>query len=272
MSKFSNIIKAANVSPRWPVKVNRQSAQARGLVGCWTGFAPGGNGLLDLSGNLLNGDSSPITGWEAGAPGSGQSAMRFTGGTYATLPSSLPNLTANWTIAAWVYRNTDVGTGAPLWSRWTNTSTARELYIYFINATLVVDIPFIEAIMSSSAGTVPLGEWIHVAVTRSGSSWVGYINGKSVCSATSATAQENGPGVEIGKSTPQPTAILDGRIQELRAYNRGLSSAEVWALYDPATRYELYQEVGRRAYSFLSGSGPVGGRTTDHHHLLGVAA
>jgi len=61
-------------------------------------------------------------------------------------------------------------------------------------------------------------------------------------------------GVEIGSSTATGTAgpftdfwiggwsstAWDGALRDVRAYNKGLTDAEIWALYDPRTRYDLF--------------------------------
>jgi hypothetical protein len=50
---------------------------------------------------------------------------------------------------------------------------------------------------------------------------------------------------------------LDGTIQDIRFYNRALTDAEVFALYDPATRWDLYAPVARRTYVFLHGGASI---------------
>jgi hypothetical protein len=44
----------------------------------------------------------------------------------------------------------------------------------------------------------------------------------------------------------------DGLIADVRIYKRALSDAEVWALYDPRSRWDLYWQPNTRAYSFMS--------------------
>jgi hypothetical protein len=49
-----------------------------------------------------------------------------------------------------------------------------------------------------------------------------------------------------------PAAALDGWVDDVRVYNKALTAAEVWALYDPLTRWELYGQPSQRSYFFLS--------------------
>jgi hypothetical protein len=50
-----------------------------------------------------------------------------------------------------------------------------------------------------------------------------------------------------------------GFITDARVYGRALSAAEVWALYDPRTRWDLYWVPGRRVYGDLGAGGGGGG-------------
>jgi hypothetical protein len=45
---------------------------------------------------------------------------------------------------------------------------------------------------------------------------------------------------------------LNGTIADVRVYNRALTDAEVWELYDPRSRWDLYWQPNTRAYSFMS--------------------
>ncbi len=41
---------------------------------------------------------------------------------------------------------------------------------------------------------------------------------------------------------------MDGKCWDIRLWNRALSAAEVWDLYNPSTRWDLYHELGQVSY------------------------
>lgn len=55
-----------------------------------------------------------------------------------------------------------------------------------------------------------------------------------------------------------------GIVADARVYNRALTPTEIWALYDPATRWDLYWQPGRTLY-FDVGAAPVGQPTVKRH-------
>jgi predicted ribosomally synthesized peptide with SipW-like signal peptide len=89
------------------------------------------------------------------------------------------------------------------------------------------------------AGTVPAGDWTHLAVVYTGTHVHGYVDGSQVFDLTSAS---DGSGIAVSDATPatndQPLTIgagegyFEGRIDELRIYDRALDQAEVQTLAD----------------------------------------
>lgn len=49
---------------------------------------------------------------------------------------------------------------------------------------------------------------------------------------------------------------INGQIFDARIYNKSISQADNWALYDPATRWDLWYMTGKKVYSFTSGVSP----------------
>ena len=86
-------------------------------------------------------------------------------------------------------------------------------------------------------GSVPVETWTHVAVVYSGDAVRGYIDGAEVFDVTRAS---DGSGIAVADATPstndEPLRIgkgeraFDGRIDDLRLYNRALSDADVTEL------------------------------------------
>lgn len=58
---------------------------------------------------------------------------------------------------------------------------------------------------------------------------------------------------------------------DVRLWNRVLTAREVWALYDPATRWELYWVPGRTLHLDMAGAVAAGVRNGYYLPLMGVA-
>ncbi len=109
----------------------------------------------------------------------------------------------------------------------------------------------------NEAGSDLTGQNIHyVFRSRTSNAHEAFRNGISV--GSSAATGTAGPfsTFHLGTWTNQ---VFDGLIWDARVYDRALSDAEVWALFDPSTRWELYYETGRVSY-FVVPAAPVGGR------------
>ena len=159
---------------------------------------------------------------------------------YVTLPEgSVAGLT-DFTISTWVRLDTtassrrifDFGTG-------TNT------YMY-LTPTNGTALRFAITTGGSGSeqvitGTAPLatGTWVHVAVTRIGNNGRLYVNGAQVGSTnTGMTLSPNSLGTTtqnwIGRSQSGGN-YLDGRVDDFRLYNRGLSAAELTTIQSGST-------------------------------------
>lgn len=154
--------------------------------------------------------------------------------------SSVPDLTANWTISTWI-RRTSVNRATaitPIWSRWTSSAAERQLYVYFLSATseadvdkIQVDVPFVAAILT---GTTAVSDtnWHHIAVTRSDDSWILYLDGANDGQATNAAVQETGGELTLGDTIVTGTGAGDllGDQCEVAGWEQALGSAEVVSL------------------------------------------
>lgn len=75
---------------------------------------------------------------------------------------------------------------------------------------------------------LPIGSWVHLAQTYDGATQRAYIDGVLVSTETGVTAPPptSGP-LRIGGNTIWPGEQLDGRVDEVRIYDRALPAAEV---------------------------------------------
>jgi hypothetical protein len=211
-----------------------------GPTGFWKFDEGIGTTALDSSGNGITGTlvNGPV--W---SPGKSGSALMFNGVTnYVDLgnPAAL-QLTGAMTAAAWVNTRTlarngriiakSAGGGLLGWSLNVETYNVFEFSIARdVNTQVWVD----------GIGGVPLNTWVHVAgVYEPGVAMRIYINGTLSNSQTVGipTSQFNAPvNVQIGSladgvSGACSNCRFDGTIDDVRIYNRALTTAEVLQLY-----------------------------------------
>lgn len=234
------MIRYASFNPPlgWTGRINRQSRQYAGLLAWWalrseaygasvvnlmgngTDQFPGGSRNpswqisntvgISLAGNSTayndaNGDHVPVTSISAGTVHSISFWCRYE--NYPTL----------------AYGGIPLGGSSTSYVDWINGSSRR----YAVGG-VSVDI----------TSTLTKGGWNHHAWTRNGTTVTAYLNGR----------QDGSPGT-LGANNALTIAylmsngqyFLNGNIADVRIYNRTLSAAEIWRLYDLQTRWELYQ-------------------------------
>ncbi|MEJ2051479.1 MAG: dockerin type I domain-containing protein, partial [Calditrichota bacterium] len=83
----------------------------------------------------------------------------------------------------------------------------------------------------NGTGTLPAGSWQHIAVTRSGSTGILYINGQEVDRNTNMTLNPADMGNTlnnyIGRSQWEQDPYLNGEVGDFFVYNRAISASEV---------------------------------------------
>lgn len=78
--------------------------------------------------------------------------------------------------------------------------------------------------------------------------------GTSTGSRTPSGLNRIGIGAQLGLAE---TAFFDGWISDVCIWNRSLSDAEIFKLYDPITRWELYEEIRRQWFVAAVVGGPT---------------
>jgi hypothetical protein len=160
------------------------------------------------------------------------------------------------TCSAWLYFDAVNQTNPQylICSQISGDTNVAMLFFLLGNATAVasVALSFQRATAQTArwmtANTIPISTWIHVAATWSGGTTAAtivlYMNGRQV----SMDAGGDGSGTAIaavgttvlGGRTFDDTRNLNGMMLDARIYDRPLTAAEVYALWDPATRWDLY--------------------------------
>ena len=219
-----------------PFVINRASPQAVGLVGWWPVLASRGSSVLYSLARPYNGtlQSTTLT-WETDS----QMGMRlnFPRADAAYISTAFPAPTTGpFTLAGWI-RTANAGSyrailgcsanGGIEWRL--NPSEQLELLQESV------------ALVATSGGTVTTAAWAHVALTwASGGAYVFYVNGQAAGSGTNNVTYSAGT-FDIGRHGTLSGEGYGGQIADLRVYERSLSDAEIWQMYAPQTRWDLYR-------------------------------
>lgn len=253
-----------------------------GLVGYWrmnetaaNSCSGGTNDTCDSSGNSLDAawNNGTVAARSAAKFGAGV-AFDGTSGTYASIAnSSLMGITNDITIATWIKRGATGDYGGILGKTNSSTLWDYDLYIcdtscaggaaannklsFFSNGgSIVVDY--------ISPGAITDTNWHHVAASRIGSTLTLYIDGAPVGSTTVSDPFPNNTfPMYIGTDDNNGGSAnnLNGDLDDVRLYNRGLSNSEIGQLYDFAPGPSVYipfeEMTGTSAFD-ISGNGNNG--------------
>lgn len=236
-----------HIGRQWPL-YNVQSDQADGLV-AWlpTLASRGAQSLRDLSGHglrgVLSGDVSWVVHPELGA------VVKY-GGTngHINCGSSplLDNLATGKSMSFAAWASWDVLASKTLISK--EAASASGWFCVVAGGSLSIRFNAADTDANSSTNAPTAGVLYHVAATYddNGDRKVRiFLNGLEVAytdqtAAIGALLDDSALDLTIGSLSPN-FWYMNGRIGDVRIYNRGLTDTEVWQLYDPPTRWELYQ-------------------------------
>lgn len=191
------------------------------------GFEDGGSDADDDSGNGHDGD---IEGADWTSQGKYGDALSFNGTSdWVTIDSSpLLNLITGMTLEAWVYPTTTTGVRDILIKEGASSE------IYNLYARNWQGLPEVNAAIgganqTANGSALPANTWTHVAGTYDGSVLRLFINGAQVDTTPIAgTIATSGGPLRIGGNSLWGE-FFQGRIDEVRIYNRALSPAEIQA-------------------------------------------
>lgn len=209
-----------------------------GLVGYWS-FGDGrGAVATDFSGNKrsLNLNNGPA--WATGKIGA---SLDFDGvNDFASVTSTL-GITGNatFTLSAWI-RPDSVGSAATIAGFIGGGGAGDAAMILAPNGSGSVGLWMNSCGAVTGTGVITTGSWQHIVITKTAGSSATtvtlYVNGVSQslstqfssCTPSIASTRFN---VGSGWNASNSDQLFDGRIDEVRVYNRALSSTEVTALY-----------------------------------------
>lgn len=232
-----------NARPDVPFELNRGSPQAKGLVAWFpAGFNPT---LRSRVGSVYGALGGAVT-WGSSIFGP---ALNFPSTAAADKVdlSNEPSLAGEMSISAWI-RATTIEVGNNYIVADYDVAGLLSQYAFTLNSggggKLNAAHGNVGVVTGNKVHVV--NTWYHVAAVRSGTTgawtWTVYSNGiydNADSTATNPSAQQGAaigaPGVYVASDL-----TWTGQITDVRLYNRALGAAEVWALYNPQTRWDLY--------------------------------
>jgi len=224
--------------PRFGHRVDKTDPIMRGCVGWWPLNDGAGAKAVDLS---TSGNDLTVSGtvnWSSTTTGT---AADFIGTATSDFANTLPSISieAADDVSYSVWINPDsateqgylIGTiGSPITGSgvyWGNVGSVRNVAL--TNGTTVT------GYLVNIADIDYMGSWVHVVVTKVGSSGLVtvYINGASAGTVTPSYAYTDGGDLRIGNrlSGTSDGTRFDGQIQNARIYKRVLTADEVSRLY-----------------------------------------
>ena len=200
--------------------------------------AGAGTVAADSSGNGNNGTllNGPV--WTAGVTGN---ALQFDGSNDVVTvagSASINAVTAQVTVAAWVYRTATQGSWAAVVSRQQGTTNFEHYYLGFSNTGQYRWFVNTTSGYSSTTlgGAAPVGQWVHVVGTYDGAMVRLYVNGvQQFATPRTGTFASDTTGLQIGAGSNDaahtPVEAFNGRVDAVRVYSIALSASQVLALY-----------------------------------------
>ncbi len=194
----------------------------------------GGATAADATGN---GHDATLVNGAARVAGRRGNAVALDGvDDYLVLPPGVVADLADFTIATWVYLDAN-RTWARIFDFGSNTG-----YYMFLTPRASDGKPRFSITNSAGFGgrdiagntALPVGQWVHVAVTLSGKTGTMYVNGNVVGTNTSISFAPFRIGRTtqnwIGRSQYGADPYLNGKLDDFRIYHGALSAAEITAL------------------------------------------
>ncbi len=208
-----------------------------GLVGYWNLDDGSGANVADISGFGNIGTLVNVPVWTTGIANSG--ALQFSGNSYVSVPSS-PALSINGTqisFGAWYFHTPSadgflMGKTVSDYTYSLSVDKGAQQFVAYLKTGGLLNILRFPASTPGALGGY-LNSWVHVFITYDGSTIRAYSNGVLASSRpASGGVNSNHDAFAIGaRGGDGSWTRFNGRIDDVRVYNRALPSSDVQLLY-----------------------------------------
>ncbi len=244
--------------------LNRDSLQARNLVGWWPFMPMTGLGLLlDFSGNKFHGtpqSSITIANWQLTAQGLWAVDFEGASGDSIDIDTRFPPLLAGRSATLMAVVNADTGLNNGAIVGWgasgDNAACTMELNDNERIGFLFETDTSVEAGETDDGAIVTIGEDTHIAVVfdrETTNTARRFVNGLNTGTNTDISAQtgqvSTSNNIEIGKF-PGPDIQYNGRARDVRIYHGAFSGREMFEFWQYP--WDLYLETGRAPRGFVA--------------------
>ena len=220
------------------VNISQNTKVTSGLVGLWSFDGPDMAGVTayDRSGQ---GNHGTLTSGPTLVIGKLGQALSFDGtSSYVAVSGTngIPSGQSARTVSFWMYQNTRNDGGSAVIDILKSTGQSFTVTMTIIGSMyLFTDSVNVDNNITLTGSQIPsLKAWHHVVFTfDGGSNWVYYLDGVNAKSGTfSVTINTDSAGIHIGRRSSAASGFYDGKLDDVRIYNRALAPAEVKLLYN----------------------------------------
>ena len=218
-----------------------------------------GTTAFDSSGN---GNHAALRGGATWGPGRIGGGLALDGTNDLAAIADAPSLAASdaLSVAGWVRRTSAPAGWHQLVSRQQTTTTTDQFLLGFQGATPNFGVRTPSGTTKAGSGSVPLGQWVHLAGTYNGNRVILYVNGveRARVAKTGALVASSRPvllGANANGTDPLAgSEFLAGGLDEVRLFSRALTANEVAALANPTAPPEVEIETPADQAEFEVGS------------------
>lgn len=229
---------------QWPFAVNRGSAQARGLL-LWVPVV----GTIPVALDMVDGLRGSTLLAPLGVPDPGVQAANFTNNAVQRSPivgsGTITPPTVSWSVwARPLAANTDIMVG--------KRSGAAFHHLAMVSTGIVrVTVPVPASTDLDGTSSIRDGKAHLVGASYNGARLRIIVDGKEYAAMDLTGAiSYTGEYWTLGGWHNTSSNPFTGQLWDFRVYNRYLTNDDWRQMYEPATRWDLYYELGRRQYYF----------------------
>ena len=203
------------------------------LTNGFVAYYPFNGNVNDASGNGNNGTIENGLTFVTNRFSEPSSAALFSGSNYVSVPNSPTlSMTTAVSVSAWIFPNVPSQIGG-LVGKWSLGKQPQFLLVFSPRTTEFIDWDIFTANPGEQELLTPLayGTWVHIVGVWDGAMSELYVNGVLLSNrvTTGTIVVDNGP-LEIGRYA-NAASYYNGAIDDVRIYNRALSTNEVQQLY-----------------------------------------